>query len=193
MSQNQYRISDIFRERAVVSFLSSLAFLGVTFWYWSLPRWYEVGPISLAALVTVVLSFLLGRSASQLGISIGRAAFGISWRIACIWVVLAAITETLISVNFDAAATVTRFPMLFVPTIIVSEVAMLIGYVSRSTEGPSFSFGSAWRFTRRQIIPLVALAVSCVALALQIENLPDDAPPKPSGESSQSAPPESAA
>ena len=180
MSQTQQvRISDIFRERAAVSFLSSLAFMGITAWYWTLPNWVEAGPISLAALVTILLSFLLGRSARHLNIGLGRAAFGVSWRVGLIWVVLASIVESLMSLEFNTSVTVNRFPVLFIPTVIVSEVAMLVGYASRSTEEMSLSFGSVWTFSRRHIIPLAAFIVSCWALALQLQNPPVQPMEKP--------------
>lgn len=172
MSQTQLRISDVFRERASVSFLSSLAFMGIAAWYWKLPDWVEAGPISLAALVTSILSFLLGRSARHLNIGLGRAAFGVSWRVGLIWVVLASIVESLMSLEFDTSITVNWFPVLFIPTVIVSEVAMLVGYASRSTEKMSLSFGSIWTFSRRHIIPLAAFIVGCCALALQLQSTP---------------------
>ena len=188
MNDNQYRISEIFRQRAGLSFVSSLAFVGATFWYWSLPQWIEPEAISAAAMVTIFLSFSLGRTARQLGIGIGRAAFGVSWRIGCIWVVLAAIVESIVSSNHDAATTVIRFPFLFVPTVVISEIAMLLGYASRSTEDLSLNFGTIWTFFRRELVPTLGLVVACVTLFWQFQsNEGQSALPKPNAQETSEA------
>ena len=79
-------------------------------------------------LVSVILGLILGHRAYRLEViqPIGTA-FGVAWRIGLVWVVLAALGE---SVTGDALVTMSSFPLLLLAFIVMIAGGFILGYMA---------------------------------------------------------------
>lgn len=167
MESYKFRALDVFNDRKVVTTISFIGFMAVAYWYWGLPSWIEIWPFALAALITILLSFSLGKSAYKLEVGLGSAVFGIPWRLGFAWVVLASIVEIARYPGLPSL-TVTNFPWLLVPTVFVSGISVMIGYVSRSAEHADYSIGSIWTFIRQEIVPVAGVVIALAVLVVEL-------------------------
>lgn len=86
------------------------------------------GGWSFAVLIGVILGLMLGHRAYRSNVAqpIGTA-FGVAWRIGLVWVVLAALAE---SVTGDAIVTMSFFPVLLLAFMVIIAGGFILGYLA---------------------------------------------------------------
>lgn len=151
--------STLSESAAIVLVLSIVALVG-----WSL-SWLpdsptnSIGPI-LSFAACVLLGGLLGhRAATAKRTRPVRLAFGVAWRIAAIWVILASVAEY-IWTDQTSTATLIRFPSTFILALSGTSGMFLVTY-----------FVHAMRHNavlRRDVFAATGILISLVLLALRV-------------------------
>ena len=88
---------------------------------------------ALLAVASLIAGFLLGRLSHRSGGTRPfRTAFGLSWRVASLWVVLSAISEY--AYTDDASSTINSFPITLIPHMVLVGSSYLVAFLFSVTQ-----------------------------------------------------------
>ena len=88
---------------------------------------------ALLAVASLIAGFLLGRLSHRSGGTRPfRTAFGLSWRVASLWVVLSAISEY--TFTDDASSTINSFPITLIPHMVLVGSSYLVAFLFSVTQ-----------------------------------------------------------